>query len=194
METLVTGATAAFVTLFDLDRTFYVPSKLQRKAVLYAWWSSFIIINGLLAVLLFYMVGTLEVFNGMPPLVKAVVIGIGYLGLIRLKFATFSFQGTEVPFGLEAFYDAGKGFVFRRINDIAIAARIVETTELANNHTLDVLAQQAKLSIASDSLLTPVEKNQRTAWLLKILQDAGILAEDKKITLANYIKSKQMMS
>lgn len=194
METLVTGATAAFLTLFDLDRTFYLPSKLQRKAALYGWWFTFIIINGLLAVLLFLMIGDIEIFKSMNPWVRAVAIGIGYLALIRLKFATFSFQGTEVPFGIEAFYDAGKGYVFRRINDIAIEARIDETTELANIQPLDVLAQRAKLSIANDALLTAVEKNQRTAWLLKILQDPAIVEVDKKITLANYIKSKQMMT
>ncbi len=194
METLLTGATAAFITLFDLDRTFYVPSKLQRKAALYGWWFSFIIINGLLAVLLLLLIGNYAPFKDMDGWLKAVVIGIGYLALVRLKFATFSFQGTEVPFGIEAFYDAGKGFVFRRINDIAIEARNNETEELANSQTVDILAQRTKLAIANDALLTPVEKQQRTVWLVKIFQDANIVDMEKKIMFANYIKSKQMMS
>ncbi len=34
---------------------------------------------------------------------RAVVIGINHLALIRLKSATFSYQGNEVRFGLEVF-------------------------------------------------------------------------------------------
>ena len=194
MDTLVTGATAALLTLCDLYRTFYVPSKGERKAALYGWWFGFIIINGLLAMLLYFIVKDIDAIKEMNVWLKAVVIGVGYLALIRLKFATFSFQGNEVPFGLEAFYDAGKNYVFKRINAIAIQARRNETTEMANNEPLDKLARDAKFSIEADSLLTAEEKRSRQIWLLKVMQDANISDMDKKITFANYIKSGQMMS
>lgn len=124
---------------------------------------------------------------------KAVVFGIGYLALVRLKFATFNYQGSNVPFGLEAFYEAGKGFVFRRINSIAIQARRDETSELANSKPLKELASEAKFSIEADALLSAEERSSRKKWLLKILQDATTTEDDKKITLANYVKSGQMM-
>lgn len=60
MEHLVTGATAALLTLFDLDRTFYVPSRAERKMALYSWWVGFIIINGVLAILLYMILGILR--------------------------------------------------------------------------------------------------------------------------------------
>jgi hypothetical protein len=193
METLVAGATAALLTLFDLDRTFYVPSKANRKFALYCWWFSFILINGLLAVLLFFILKDIEAFKEINAWLKAVVIGVGYLALVRLKFATFNFQGKDVPFGLEAFYDAGKNYVFRRINTIAIQARRDETNELANSETLEKLAQDAKFFIEADSLLTAEERRERKTWLVKVLQDANISKLEKKITLANYIKSGQMI-
>jgi len=193
METFVTGATAALLTLFDLDRTFYVPSKAKRKLALYCWWFSFIIINGLLAVLLYFMIKDVDGLREMNSWVKAVVIGVGYLALVRLKFATFTFQGKEMPFGLEAFYDAGKGFIFKRINTIAIEARRDETTDLANSQGLDKLAQTANFNTEADTLFTPEEKRSRKIWLLKVLQDATTSEMEKKITLANYITSGQMM-
>lgn len=193
METFVTGATAALLTLFDLDRTFYVPSKAKRRLALYCWWFSFIAINGLLAVLLYLILKDLDGLRDMNVWLRAVVVGVGYLALVRLKFATFSFQGNEVPFGLEAFYDAGKGFIFKRINAIAIEARRDETTELANSSELAKLAQDAKFNVEADTLLSPEEKRSRQIWLLKTLQDQTTTDIEKKITLANYIKSGQMM-
>ncbi len=65
MKTLITGATAALLTLFDLDRTFYVASKTERKAALYAWWIGFIIINGLLAILLYFIVKDTDAIKDM---------------------------------------------------------------------------------------------------------------------------------
>ncbi len=194
MEYLVTGTTAALLTLFDLDRTFYVPSRVQRKVALYSWWVGFILINGALAVLLYSILGNIEALNSLNIYLKAVVFGIGYLALIRLKFATFNFQGNAVPFGIEAFYEAGKGFIFRRINSIAIQARREETNELAKNSTVKELASEAKFSIEADALISTEDKRSRLVWLLKILQDGTVSEEDKKIILANYIKSGQMMS
>jgi hypothetical protein len=193
MEQLVTGTTAALLTLFDLDRTFYVPARVHQKIALYTWWFGFIFVNGALAVLLYQIAGNVEALNSLNVYLKAVAFGIGYLAIVRIKFATFNFQGNQVPFGLEAFYDAGKGFVFRRINSIAIQARRDETTDLANTRTLKDLATDAKFSIGADALLSAEEKASRQKWLLKILQDNATTEEDKKITLANYIKSGQMM-
>ncbi len=193
MEQLVTGTTAALLTLFDLDRTFYVPAKVHQKIALYTWWFGFILINGVLAVLLYQIAGNIEALTSVNVYLKAVAFGLGYLAIVRIKFATFTFQGNQMPFGLEAFYDAGKGFVFKRINSIAIQARRDETSDLASMKQLRELATDAKFSIAADALLSAEEKASRQKWLLKILQDTATTEEDKKITLANYIKSGQMM-
>jgi len=42
LEAVVAVLTAALLTLFDLDRTFYVPRAVPRKAALRLWWWSFI--------------------------------------------------------------------------------------------------------------------------------------------------------
>jgi hypothetical protein len=37
-ELLVAFATSGLLTLFDLDRTFYIPSNIKRKLYLYSGW------------------------------------------------------------------------------------------------------------------------------------------------------------
>ena len=192
MEQFITGATAALLTLFDLDRTFYVPTRVQRKYALYAWWFGFVFVNAALAVLFYEIVGDIDALKGLDPYLKAVILGVGYLGLARIKFATFNFRGNQVPFGLEACYDAGKSFVFRRINSIAIQARRDETNELAATSTFKQLAEETKFAIDADMLLSAEERASRRKWMLKILHDDAP-CDEKKITFANYLKSGQMI-
>jgi hypothetical protein len=193
MENLVAGTTAALLTLFDLDRTFYVPSSARRKIPLYAWWLSFILANGALAALLYAILGDVDALRDMNVWLKAVVVGIGYLALVRLKFATFNYQGKDVPFGLEAFYDAGKGFIFKRINRIALEARRQEVENLVNTLSLEQLAQRARLQLANDGLLTAEEKRAGTEWLVRTLRDQSTDEAGKRLSLANFVSSGQMM-
>lgn len=193
MEQVIAGSTAALLTLFDLDRTFYVPSRVEQKTVLYCWWSGFVFANGVLAALLYNIVGDAEPLSSIEPHLRSVVIGVMYLALVRLKFATFSYKGGEVPFGLEAFYDAGKGFVFRRINRIAIEARRAETAEMARRRSLAELAADAKFAIAADALLHSEERAGRQRWLLELLEDVATTEDEKRMVLASYLTSGQVI-
>jgi hypothetical protein len=56
-ELSIAFVVSALLTLFDLDRTFYVPSNTQRKAPLYAWWWGFILANGLASASLYGFFG-----------------------------------------------------------------------------------------------------------------------------------------
>ena len=103
MEPTIAGFTASLLTLFDLDRTFYVPAKVQSKIALRAWWWGFILTNGLAAAALYAIFKDIEALRTLNPTLKAIVVGVTYLALIRAKFTTFNIQGKEVPFGLELF-------------------------------------------------------------------------------------------
>lgn len=194
MEPTIAGITAALLTLFDLDRIFYVPSKTQRKFVLYAWWWGFVLANGILAVAFYKIISDIEALKSLNSWLRSVIIGASYLAIIRLKFTTFNFQGKEVPFGLEAIYEAGKSYVFKRINNIAKHARFSETIELASGKSLNELATQAKLSIEQDQLLTADEKRSRRDWLLRLVKSTETSDEDKRAFIADYILSGQRSS
>jgi hypothetical protein len=190
-ELSIAFSVSALLTLFDLDRTFYIPSKTQRKATLYAWWRGFILVNGLLAAALYGIFGNADSLESIDPRLRAAMIGAAYLALIRLKFTTFSVQGQEVPFGFEAFYEGAKNFVYKRINRIAKAARYDETVQMANAYTLAQLISRARISINQDAIMTPDEKRAALTWLLRLMQDAGTQDDDKRAAIADFILSGQ---
>ena len=188
---IIAGLVAALLTYFDIDRTFYIPAKTQEKAILGIWLFGFPLVNGILASLLYTVVGGMEGFAGVPKWLASLLVGIGYLAIVRLKLATVKVQDQEVPFGIELLYDAAKDFVYRRINTIAKKARYEETIELAQQLSLSDLAARAKLSVEQDALLTPQDRIVAKAWIVQILKDPETDESDKRNTLANYILSGQ---
>jgi hypothetical protein len=182
---------SALLTLFDLDRTFYVPSNAERKAVLYAWWWGFILANGLISAALYAIFGDASSLKPIDPRLRAAMFGAAYQALIRLKFTTFTLQGQEVPFGLEAFYEGVKNFVYKRKNRIAKAARYDETIQMAGASTLAQLISRARISINQDAIMTPDQKRAALTWLVSVVQDAGTQDDDKRAAIADFILSGQ---
>jgi hypothetical protein len=189
IELLISGSTAAVLTLFDLDRTFYVPARTQRKIVLYLWWCGFIFLNAVIAASLLVALKDAAPFKSMQPWTRAFVVGLVYLAVIRAKVTTFSYQGRNVPFGPEALYEAAKSFVYKRINKIAMAARYDETIALSNQYPLSDLATRARLAIRQNAIMSEEEKQRAAAWLLSVLQDPNSMEFDKKSLIADFILS-----
>jgi hypothetical protein len=184
---LVTAGVAGALTLLDLDRTFYVPPRPSERAKLYSWWWGFVILNSCLAVVIYFALRDVDPFKSMNRWLYGAIVGLGYLALIRLKFSTFNFQGKDVPFGFEAFYDAAKAFAYKRINRIAKAERDRETRKLSDETELAELARRVRLSISQDALLSTEEKESAKKWLLDVLNDQASSEVEKKDSLAIYI-------
>lgn len=189
----VSGAVAFFLTLVDLDRTFYIPAKVPQKISRYLWWFSFPIGNGILAALLYAVLGDLPALSSMPTWLRALTVGAGYLALVRLKLTTFDMKGKEIPFGLELVYEGAKAFAYKRINRIAMTARFNETVELADRHNLGDLTARVKLAIEQNSLLSPEDRTRLKGWLVRTLQDVNSTEVEKRQVLANFVLSGQPM-
>ena len=194
LSELFAFGTSVLLTLFDLDRTFYVPSAAQRKVSLYAWWWGFVIANGVLAGALYPLLGSLNPIDKVPDGLRGAVVGVSYLAIVRLKFTTFSVKGREMPFGLEALYEGAKTYVYRRINRIAMQARYQETMDLAQSLPLDQLTARTKLAINQNAILSGEEKRTSMAWLLSVLQDQASTDLDKRLALADFILSGQRIA
>ena len=193
MQVAVVALIAGLLTLFDLDRQFYVPARTPQKARLYAWWWSFVLGNAALAVLVYLIVQDAEMFRNLNPWLKASLIGTGYQALMRSKLTTVRWHGDDVPVGPELFYEGAKHFVLKRINAIAKLARRQETERLAGTETLSKLAQRARLSINQDALLSAEEKASALSWVQQVEAEGAAVADnfDQRAALANYILSGQ---
>jgi hypothetical protein len=185
---LVSAALAGGITLFDLDKTFIIGGQGARRAYHSIWWWMFIVANAALASGAFFILRGISAFSSWGPWQFAGFIGLGYLALIRLKFATVTLNGQEVPVGLDAFYQSGRDLVFRRINDQITAERIAAANQFVEDYDLKGLGREVRLKIDLDALLSLEEKKTRKAWLLKTLQDQ-VPDDEKKFTLAIYLAS-----
>ncbi|NEP58948.1 MAG: hypothetical protein F6K31_18330 [Symploca sp. SIO2G7] len=74
-----------------------------------------------------------QYISNLPLWFRSFLIGVSYLAIIRIKFATIKTGEQEVPLGIEAFYEAAKESVYRHINRIAKAARAEEAINLTKN-------------------------------------------------------------
>lgn len=184
---LLSAAIAGGVTLFDMDRTFIAGDVSGYRVYRSPWWWGFIIVNCGMAAAVFFGLRPLTTFQEWNSWMFAASVGVSYLALIRLKFATVSYQNSEIPVGLDTFYESGRQFVFKRINEAIKVDRARLAKGLIDDNDLKSLGNRVRLDIEFDSLLTPEEKKTRLAWLLKVLQDPGFDEEQKKTTLAVYI-------
>lgn len=191
---IIAGITAVLLTFFDLDRTFYIPSKTQQRFQLYAWLLGFPLSNGVLAVGVYFAFVNEPALKGFSPWLRAFFLGIGYLAVVRLKVITLKVENKEVPLGPELFYESARSFVYKRINRITKQARYEETTALASTATLTQLSTRAKLSIDQDALLSPLEKTDAKQWVTKLMDDAKTSEEEKRLVLADYILSERRNS
>lgn len=192
MEQLFAASTAGLLTLFDLDRTFYIPQHTSEKAKLYLWWWGFIVTNALLALGLSLGLGNLGLLPDIEQgWLRGIAVGLGFLAIIRVKLTTFKVQGKEVPFGLELLYEGAKDFVYKRINRITVESRYRETVDLAAKKDLRELGMRARLRVDQDALLASDERVRIKAWLLRVIEDENATDEEKRTSLADFILSGQ---
>ncbi len=191
MELLICSTIAVLLTIFDIAKTFYIPSHWKHRIAFFSWAGSFLLANGGLAALLYQNVRNLGALATLDPYLKAVIVGGSYLVLIRSKLATLKIEKEEIPLGLEYLYNSVKQFVYRGMNRISITALTEEASALAATKSLKELAATVSAYINNNNLLEQTEKTARKAWLLKTINDPG--AEDeKRTTLATYILSERM--
>ena len=142
-----------------------------------------------MAGVVFFSLRDVNAFSTWNPWQFSAIVGVSYLAFVRLKFATVSYQNQEIPVGLDTFYESGRQFVFRRINEQTKADREKIARRYIDDNDLKSLGNKVRLNIELDALLTPQEKKTRLTWLLQVIQDESFDEEQKKLTLAIYLAS-----
>jgi hypothetical protein len=188
MEASIAGATAAVLTFFELDTTFYTPRRLRDRLRLYAWWFGFLVVNGALAALVYTVAkGRFEVLSTVDPWLGAILIGLGYLALVRTKVITFKREGIDIPVGFEFLYEGVRRYFFGRINRIARSSLTDDVFAKAESMSLKQLATVALNDVDGDALMSDDEKAAQRTWLLGVLKDAVATDEEKRRILARFM-------
>ncbi len=189
MEALLAAVIAGVMTWLDLDATFQLSTPGSRRARLWSWLGGFILLNAALAAGTYLVVRNMQPFKDWNQLTASAVAGVSYLAIVHSQVATFTWQGAQVPLGIELFYRGAKQSAYKRINRIAKEALVERTLALAQEKDLDELAIRARLDIVQDALLLPAEKGARKSWLTDVLNDTTMDEAEKRRHLATYILS-----
>jgi hypothetical protein len=173
------------MTFLEMDQTFSVPKDGGNRGAIWGIWLTFVVVNGLLALALYALLKDADVLVSIDSKLRGLLIGAGYLGLVRLKFATINDQ----PFGFEFFFDLAKQSAYTRINKLVADARFSAARKLADERSSADLAVEARLKATYDSLMTEDEKNQVKAWILRVLKDGDTEDIERRLVLADYVLS-----
>ncbi|MGA2737915.1 MAG: hypothetical protein ABSG65_10745 [Bryobacteraceae bacterium] len=190
----ICGVFASALTFFELARTFYTPEAGLARHKFFGWASAFVLGNGLLSLAVYLAFSGLDNLKNMKPLLRGILMGTGYLVLIRLKIATVKVRDEEVPLGLEFFYNSARDFFYGKLNRCSKEGLQEAAFKRAESSSLADLAKQAKFSIENDPLFKDEEKTSRKAWLLKVITDPGATDEDKKLVIAAYLLTEKRSS
>lgn len=182
---LIAAGVAAAVTYFELDQVFSFPKKSPGRWGIRLVSGAFVLVNAGLAFALYALLHRASILSDVDAWLGGLLVGAGYLSLVRLKFATVNDQ----PFGFEFFYDLAKKYAYRRINRRVIEARQTAAKQLADQTSLADLVTKAKMNISLDSLLDEEEQSEAKAWILRVVDDGEVAEDEKKLILADFVLS-----
>lgn len=125
----------------------------------------------------------------MNPLLGGFVPGAGYLAAIRISFVNVRTGNSEMPIGLATIYESFKRFIEANLNRIQRPARVDQVRAYVMDRTIKTLAEEARLHVRQDALLTQAQKTEHLQWIAETEKEAGGLEDDfdQRAALADLI-------
>jgi hypothetical protein len=184
MGGLVAAITAGIVTYLEVDQVFSIPAGSPGRWGTRAIIGAFVVLNGILAFGLYALLNHASALSGVEEWLAGLLVGAGYLSLVRLKFATVNDQ----PFGFEFFYDQARDFAYSRINRRVIESRKEAAEKRADGASLANLIEDANMQVQLDSLLSAEGQVEVKAWILEVVKSPAT-EKEKKILIADFLCS-----
>lgn len=193
IASVAAGLVAGIVSAIDLERDLYIPRRrppLSGAALA----AGFVTLHVVLAVLLVWSRVGGDFVNQLSAPLRGLVLGIGYLAVLRSKIYTLHTAKGEIDVGPEEVYDKLRGFFYSRILEAVRPARIAELAEYAVARTLEQLGLEARLRIDDDPLRDADAKMIDKKWLLDTLEDAHATPAAQKEAIANFVLTGRRLS
>jgi hypothetical protein len=179
---LIAAGVAGLATFLEIDQTFTFPRKSSKRAEIWAMTLLFVLANAILAMGLYALLSKAAIFASAETWVRGLLVGAGYLSLVRLKFATVNGQ----PFGFEYFFDLARDYAYKRIRRRVGEARLDAATNYAAARSLADLIEEANNHTLFNQH-DPDEQGETKAWILRVAEDDGATEGAKKLMLADFI-------
>ncbi|HEX7058843.1 MAG TPA: hypothetical protein VF176_03245 [Solirubrobacterales bacterium] len=182
---LLAAGVAGTVTYLEMDQIFTIPDRSPGRWVIRRAMAVFVLLNAGLAIALYALLTEAGFLDSINPVLRGLLVGAGYLSLVRLKFATVE----EIPFGFEYFYNLAKRSAYARINRRVIDARDKANSELVETTPFDELVIRATSRSTLDMLASDEERDEAKDWVLRVINDDRTQEIEKKLVLADFILS-----
>lgn len=183
----LTPLVSCFLTWLEIDNTISITTNIQqRRRFIWICFSVFIAVNGVLSVILYFMIADNASISALRPPVRAFLIGLGYPALVRLKFTTLKIEDREVSIGLDLIYENIKQSLDKRIRRIVQDAEFEEVKNFIKDKTLEDLLRRSKFLVGQ--LQLGAEKSKEyLAWCDSTANDQNALEMERKLFLADFI-------
>ena len=178
---VIAAVSAAMPTLLDLDERFQSAGSWTNRAKVQIWWWGFVLVNAALAAGLYLAVESNDALKVQPVWMRGVIVGLGFLSLLRQKFGTVSGQAV----GIENLYERVKRVFYRRLEvaEQQVIAEAVSRLLSDPMNDLPRLRQRARVWAAT----LPLErKGKWLEWLQRVDSDY-VSDDDKRTVLATAI-------
>jgi hypothetical protein len=176
---LIAAAAASVPTLLDLDERFQNIGTWSNRARIQIWWWGFVLLNAALAGGLYLAVESNDALKAQPTWMRGIVVGLGFLSLMRQKFGTVSGQAV----GIENLYDRIKRVFYRRLELAEQQVIAATVTRLLQNSDLARIRQRARVWAAT---LPAEQKDRWLEWLQRVEADT-VSDSEKCVVLATAI-------
>lgn len=183
----ITLLISCLLTWLEIDQTLSVPDGVKRRGFIRTCVWSFIGINGLLSIGLYCLLIENPVFSDLDPLFKAVIIGLAYPALVRIKFTTLKISDREVSVGLDMLYESIKNSLYKRVRRIVRDAEFDAVQTYAEKESFEHLLKRALFEIERDMTKSSLQKESDINWCRNIESDKKASEATKKEYLAGFI-------
>jgi len=187
---ILTLAITSFITWLELDNALRsvdskVNSKVRNKIRTYI--VIFIGTNCVLALLIYFLFVDNPSLSSWPPVWRATFLGLLYPALIRFKFATIRIEGTDLPVGLDLYYEKIRKAFYRRVDSLLGEDEFDRVKEFAETHEFEELIRRAKITLTSAIAFSNEEKDDLREWIARLENDQNTPDIDKKLYISQYI-------
>lgn len=165
----------------------YSKLSTQSQDMIFTKWGVFYYaLNGIIAIALLI---TLQYFNvtTMDTLKLSVIVGFGYLMLMRSQLFSIAIKGTDVPIGFNLIQQFMEKFFIKRMEDVTLATSFSLTNGLKETHTLEELCHFAKTIIENKK---PKKKEELEIFIDQQKNDTGLPESERMQSISQVIVDK----
>jgi hypothetical protein len=189
---LLTALLAGGAALLEICQSVNLSHASKNRIRVWLYLAVFLLVSGFLSILLYELISDNSLFTSLKEWVKASVIGLSYLALVRVKLFSLQIGNEEIPVGFEYFHEKISVALTAHLNGLIEQDVYEQARKLLDETPIDAkLLERARSKTAYIGRKTSSDEDK--LWILNLakqLKAKNTSDEDKnmiRFTLAVFI-------